>query len=130
MTLSFFIINEKIRKYLLCYPITFFSNLDVASVNTILPTITAIKLFKFILTKSMLQLSYIRLCRNFENSFSVKFNAGLVKGPNKSFCDYVWLFLFNFINFFQYIHNQFSSILSYDRSFLPRSQWLVYTWLV
>ena len=60
--------------------------LDVASVNTISTTITRINLFKFMLTKSMLQISYICLCRKFENSCSVKINAVLVKGPNKNLC--------------------------------------------
>ena len=65
MTISFFIINEKIENMKISSMLpnyVFFSILDVASVNTIFTTVAKIILFKFILTKSVLQISFIGLC--------------------------------------------------------------------
>ena len=64
MTISFFIINEKIENMKISSMLpnyVFFSILDVASVNTIFTTVAKIILFKFILTKSVLQISFIGL---------------------------------------------------------------------
>ena len=64
----------KNRKYENIFNVTqlcFFPILDVASVNTIFTTVAKIILFKFILTKSVLQISFIGLCWKFQNLVSL-----------------------------------------------------------
>ena len=63
MKIWFFIINEKIEntKISSMLPYYVFFHFRCASVNTIFTTVAKIILFKFILTKSVLQISFIGL---------------------------------------------------------------------